>query len=127
MTAMIFTATTRPTPSASGERRVTVDTRLFPRLNPIGLKIKMTAMNTKDIIEHSFLWDLQIRGRTGESCRPDAVMMPQTSLTGRGPSTQRYCGGVLSAVDFALAGPAAAPTEGPAVSSQLITYQTPFR
>ena len=43
MTATIFTAITRPTPSASGEKKDFVDTRSFLRLNLTGLKIKMTS------------------------------------------------------------------------------------
>ena len=86
-------------------------------------------MDKNNILEYisSFVWDLQPRGRTGESCRPDSVNIPQTSLTGRGVSTQRYCGGVLSAVDFPMQGPALAPTAGPDISSKLISYQTPYR
>ena len=43
MTATIFTAITRPTPFASGEKRDFVDTQSFLRLNLTGLKIEMTS------------------------------------------------------------------------------------
>ena len=43
MTATIFTAITRPTLSASGEKRDFVDTQSFLRLNLTGLKIEMTS------------------------------------------------------------------------------------
>ena len=43
MTATKFTAITRPTLSASGEKKDFVDTRSFLRLNQTGLKIKMTS------------------------------------------------------------------------------------
>ena len=81
-------------------------------------------MDQNNILEYifSFVWDLQLRGRTGEICRPDAVNIPQSSLTGRGVSPQRYCGNILSVVDFATAN-----AGSPVISSKLISYQTPYR
>ena len=43
MTATIYMEITRPTLSASGEKRDFVDTQSFLRLNLTGLKIKMTS------------------------------------------------------------------------------------
>ena len=64
----------------------------------------------------SFVWDSVPRGRTGGFvCRFDAVSIPQSSLTGRGVSTQRYCGGQLSYRDLSPS------------SFSLTTFQTPFR
>ena len=68
----------------------------------------------------SFVWDrLTTRGESGEICRTDNINIPGTSLTGRGVSTERYCG-------YKLTSMAQGPYP-PTTHDRLVTYRTPFR
>ena len=70
---------------------------------------------------NSFVWDQAAFGRAGEICRTDNFNIPGSSLTGRGASTERYCGNKLTQSTSL-----SAPTSPP-VHDRLITYRTPFR
>ena len=70
---------------------------------------------------NSFLWDRTDDGESGQICRTDNVNIPGSSLTGRGASTERYCGGLLTHQTDKT-------NPGTGVTSDiLISYRTPFR